>query len=125
MFIPIAVGITGGVIVSPFVNKHYLHLCSKCTGRPPPELRLIPMIFACWLVPIGIFIFAWTSHPTISWVGPCLAGLPIGFGFVVLYNAMNNYMVDAYQHTAASALAAKTFGRSIWGAMTVLFTIQM
>jgi hypothetical protein len=34
-------------------------------------------------------------------------------------------MVDAYQHVAASALAAKTFGRSIWGACTVLFTTQM
>lgn len=33
--------------------------------------------------------------------------------------------VDTYQHQAASALAAKTFLRSIWGACVVLFTIQM
>jgi hypothetical protein len=33
--------------------------------------------------------------------------------------------VDTYQHQAASALAAKTFLRSIWGAGCVLFTIQM
>lgn len=33
--------------------------------------------------------------------------------------------VDTYQHQAASALAAKTFLRSIWGASTVLFTEQM
>jgi hypothetical protein len=130
MFIPIAVGILGGVIVSPLVNRQYIRSCLKYEAqhggeRPPPELRLIPMICACWLVPIGIFIFAWTSYPDISWVGPCLAGLPIGFGFVVLYNAFNNYMVDAYQHVAASALAAKTFRRSIWGACTVLFTTQM
>ena len=33
--------------------------------------------------------------------------------------------VYTYQHQAASALAAKTFLRSIWGACVVLFTIQM
>lgn len=33
--------------------------------------------------------------------------------------------MDTYQHQAASALAAKTFLRSIWGASTVLFTEQM
>ena len=33
--------------------------------------------------------------------------------------------MDTYQHQAASALAAKTFIRSIWGAATVLFTEQM
>ncbi len=60
-----------------------------------------------------------------SWAGPAFAGLPIGIGFVFLYNSFNNYIVDAYQHTAASALAAKTLIRSIWGGSTVLFTIQM
>lgn len=34
-------------------------------------------------------------------------------------------IVDTYQHQAASALAAKTFLRSMWGAGAVLFTIQM
>jgi hypothetical protein len=33
--------------------------------------------------------------------------------------------VDTYQHQAASALAAKTFLRSFWGASVVLFTGQM
>lgn len=37
----------------------------------------------------------------------------------------NTYSVDTYQHQAASALAAKTFLRSMWGASTVLFTEQM
>lgn len=43
----------------------------------------------------------------------------------MLYNPANNYIVDSYQHYAASGLAAKTFVRSIWGACVPLFTIQM
>jgi len=125
MFLPITVGISIGVVCSPLVNRHYLSMRAKYERNPPPELRLIPMIFSCWLVPLGMFIFAWTSYPRLTWVGPCLAGFPIGLGFVFLYNSFNNYIVDSYQHTAASALAAKTLIRSVWGACTVLFTIQM
>lgn len=97
----------------------------KYNGNPPAEVRLMPMMASCWFIPMGLFIFAWTSYDELSWVGPCLAGLPVGFGFIFLYNSANNYLVDCYQHQAASALAAKTFIRSFWGAAVVLFTAQM
>lgn len=125
MFIPLAVGVLLSAACSPFVNRHYLKLVKKHNGKPPAEARLIPMMVSCWLIPIGLFIFAWTSYPRLSWVGPALGGFPVGFGFIFLYNSANNYLVDSYQHQAASALAAKTFLRSFWGAAVVLFTNQM
>ena len=125
MFIPLAVGVLLSAACAPFVNKHYMSLVEKHNGKPPAEARLIPMMFSCWFIPIGLFIFAWTSYPTVSWAGPAMGGLSVGFGFIFLYNAANNYLVDSYQHLAASALAAKTFVRSFWGAAVVLFTTQM
>ncbi|KAK3395414.1 major facilitator superfamily domain-containing protein [Sordaria brevicollis] len=125
MFIPLAVGVICSALCAPIVNKHYLKQVQKYNGKPPAEIRLIPMMVSCWFIPIGLFIFAWSSYPRLIWVGPALAGFPIGFGFIFLYNAANNYLVDSYQHQAASALAAKTFIRSFWGAGTVLFTEQM
>ncbi|KAE8379729.1 major facilitator superfamily domain-containing protein [Aspergillus bertholletiae] len=125
MFIPLAIGVVMSAACSPFINKHYLSLYEKYGGKPPAEARLIPMMFSCWFIPIGLFIFAWTSYPTIHWFGPAVGGWPVGFGFIFLYNSANNYLVDTYQHQAASALAAKTFLRSMWGASTVLFTEQM
>lgn len=125
MFIPLAIGVVMSAICSPFVNMHYLKLCQKYNGKPPAEARLIPMMLSCWFIPIGLFIFAWTSYPRIHWFGPAIGGWPVGFGFIFLYNSANNYLVDTYQHQAASALAAKTFLRSIWGASVVLFTEQM
>lgn len=56
MFIPISGGIVVGLAGAPFVNAHYNKLRSQHTGLPPPELRLIPMIWSCWLIPIGVFI---------------------------------------------------------------------
>ena len=44
---------------------------------------------------------------------------------ILTISSTNVVAVDTYQHQAASALAAKTFLRSIWGASVVLFTEQM
>jgi multidrug resistance protein len=125
MFIPIALGVLCSAACAPIVNNHYLKLCAKHNGQPPAEARLIPMMISCWFIPIGLFIFAWTSYPELHWIGPAIGGFPVGFGFIFLYNSANNYLVDSYQHQAASALAAKTCLRSFWGASTVLFTSQM
>lgn len=128
MFIPIGVGVVLSSCIAPFVNRDYNKRAQVYRDRgelPPAELRLIPMMFSCWFVPIGLFAFAWSSYPSVSWAGPCFSGLACGFGFTCLYNPANNYIVDSYQHYAASGLAAKTFVRSIWGACVPLFTIQM
>ncbi|KUI55667.1 hypothetical protein VP1G_03029 [Cytospora mali] len=125
MFIPLAIGVVASAAFSPLVNKHYLKVTARFNGKPPAEYRLIPMMCSCWFIPIGLLIFAWTSYPHVHWIGPAIGGFPVGFGFIFLYNSANNYLVDSYQHQAASALAAKTFLRSFWGAAVVLFTEQM
>ncbi|KAM0277835.1 hypothetical protein ACHAQH_005539 [Verticillium albo-atrum] len=125
MFIPIAIGVLCSAACAPAVNKHYLELVAKHKGHPPAEVRLVPMMVSCWFIPVGLLIFAWTSYADIHWIGPAMGGFPVGFGFIFLYNSANNYLVDSYQHQAASALAAKTCIRSFWGAAVVLFTEQM
>jgi MFS family permease len=125
MFIPLAVGVLLSALSAPLVNRNYIKMVKRYNGNPPAEVRLIPMMFSCWFIPIGLFIFAWTSYPDVSWGGPAMGGFPVGFGFIFLYNSANNYLVDSYQHQAASALAAKTCIRSFWGAGVVLFTEQM
>lgn len=46
-----------------------------------------------------------------------MAGLPFGIGFVLIFMALINYMADAYEIFAASAMAASTITRSIFGAV--------
>lgn len=92
MFIPLALGVIASAFCAPFVNKHYLRLSQKHGGKPPAEVRLVPMMFSCWFIPIGLFIFAWTSYPRLHWIGPAIGGFPVGFGFIFLYNSANNYL---------------------------------
>ncbi|KAI4722538.1 MFS general substrate transporter [Aureobasidium sp. EXF-10727] len=125
MFIPLAIGVIASAFLAPLINKDYARRSIKFQGKPPAEQRLIPMMCSCWFIAIGMFVFAWTSYPHLHWMGPAMGGFCIGFGFIPCYNSANNYLVDTYQHSAASALAAKTFIRSFWGAGVVLFTEQM
>ncbi|TVY34192.1 putative MFS-type transporter [Lachnellula occidentalis] len=105
MFIPLALGVLGSAACAPLVNRNYM---SQLLVHPHRALH-----FRLVLVPGAQLGRA------------AIGGFPVGFGFIFLYNSANNYLVDSYQHLAASALAAKTFLRSFWGAAVVLFTAQM
>lgn len=97
MFIPLALGVLCSAMCAPFVNKHYLKMHAKYNGKPPAEIRLIPMMFSCWFIPVGLFIFAWTSYPHLHWIGPAIGGFPVGFGFIFLYNSANNYLGEYFK----------------------------
>lgn len=77
---------------APLVNRDYMRRVEKHGGKPPAEERLIPMMISCWFIPAGLFPWAWSSYPQISWAGPCISGWAVGFGFIFLYNAANNYL---------------------------------
>jgi hypothetical protein len=76
-------------------------------------------------LPIGLFWFAWTNAPEIHFMACVSAGTLFGFGMVLLYMSLTNYIVDSYQGYAASALAASTVLRSIAGAVFPLFTADL
>lgn len=44
-----------------------------------------------------------------------LGGLPFGIGFVLIFVALFNYIVDAYKIYSASALGATSIARSVFG----------
>lgn len=43
------------------------------------------MIVGAFMLPIGLFWFAWTSSPHITWVPQVLAGIPIGAGILMIF----------------------------------------
>lgn len=81
-----------------------------------PEGRLY---FACVesaCMPIGLFMFGWTSAPSIHWVVPCIAVGIATIGIFTIYLSVFNYLADTYHRYASSALAAQSFCRNMLGA---------
>ncbi len=106
MFCSVLIGVALALFVTPRLEKDYLRRAAAKGGHADPEDRLVGMMIGCWFIPIGasllsmkcslgalttaisivgMFIFGWTSPPTVmpgggNWVGPCSAGIPFGFG---------------------------------------------
>jgi hypothetical protein len=79
-------------------------------------------LVGCVAIPIGLFWFAWTNSPSYHWLISIAAQIPFGFGFVLVYISVQNYLVDAYTIYSASVLAANAMLRSVFGATFPLFT---
>ncbi|KAH9939282.1 MFS general substrate transporter [Epithele typhae] len=129
-FCSVLIGLFCALFVTPRIERNYLARAEAKGGRADPEDRLVGMMIGCWFVPASLFIFGWTSPPTVlpgggNWVGPVSSGIPFGFGMVIIYFSANAYLIDAFPGYVASALAAKTVIRSGAGAAMPLFITAM
>lgn len=110
-------GIAGGMIVATILSTHLNQLRMHYVKRlgPVPEARLPHLIPVAWLMPLSLFVFAWTAEPPAHWIIPILAGVPFGFGLVLIFLGINAYLTDCYERFSASALAANSLLRCIFG----------
>jgi hypothetical protein len=69
--------------------------------------------------------FAWTNSPSIHWIVSIIAGAPFGFALVVIFQGINNYLVDSYLIYSASVLAGTAIIRSVFATVFPLFTGKM
>ena len=124
-FLGVAVGMIFAVAYSVWDNKRYAKISDENDGFAPPEARLPPTMLAAACLPLGLFWFAWTNYPSIHWIVSIIATVPFGFGMVLVFLGLFNYLIDAYTIFAASVLAANSVLRSLFGAAFPLFTTQM
>ncbi|KAI0257436.1 major facilitator superfamily domain-containing protein [Lactifluus subvellereus] len=146
MFLPISLGgILGVLVYLIFYNPRYDRYVEQyAPDKVPPEARLEVTLLSAPLFAISFFWFGWTSYPSITLWSPLLAGGLMGFSILLIFVGISNlnvlsladscrysqlslinYTVDAYLFAAASALAASTVSRSIFGAVFPLFARQM
>ncbi|KAK0478275.1 MFS general substrate transporter [Armillaria novae-zelandiae] len=127
MFLPIMLGGVTAVIGYLLIwNPRYEKEMARCAPEPvPPEYRLHMAIYASPLFAVSFFWFGWTSFPSISYWAPLMAGYVMGFSISWIFLSFFNYIIDTYLMIAASALAANTVCRSLFGAAFPLFATQM
>ncbi|EGX88490.1 Major facilitator superfamily transporter [Cordyceps militaris CM01] len=92
-------------------REEYRRLPLACIGGP--------------LFVISLFWMGWSARPGVSFVVPLLAGIPFGVGMVLIFFAILNYLVDAYEIFAASANAASSTSRSVLAVVLPFATTHM
>lgn len=114
-------GTLSAVVYTVWDNKRYAKISARHGGHAPPEARLPPCLIASILLPLGLFWFAWTNGKEIHWIVSILGTYLFGFGMVLEFLSITNYLLDSYVIYAASVLAANSVLRSIFGAAFPLF----
>lgn len=124
-FLGVLVGMIMAFFYTLLDNKRYARLNAKTVGRVAPEQRLIPVMVGSFAVPIGLFWFAWTNAPSFHFMISIAAGVPFGFGMILVFMGILNYLVDSYVIYAASVMAASAATRALFAAAFPLFTTYM
>lgn len=90
-----------------------------------PESRLYFTCITATLLPIGLFIFGFTSTRNTHWIAPTVGICLASMGIFSVYLATFNYLADVYHMYASSALAAQSFCRNILGGVFPLVTLPL
>ncbi|KAL5083456.1 MFS domain-containing protein [Trichoderma simmonsii] len=94
-------------------------------GWGEPEDRLKPAILGSYMIPVGVFIFAWTTRHNVHWM-PSIVGVGINnAGQFFILQPVFMYLTMTYPQFAASLMAANDFARSALAAGAVLVSRPM
>lgn len=87
------------------------------TMKYKPEYRLVFMAYFTLVLPVGFFWYGWSADRHAHWIIPILGTGLIGIGSLFIIMPAQTYLVDVFgSEAAASALAANTLLRSLFGA---------
>ncbi|SCW01726.1 LAFE_0E05908g1_1 [Lachancea fermentati] len=151
-FIGIGVGLWLGAIFYIFIDRRYFFPPAPA-GTPPlseptsrrtapfrgkrdpvtghllplkPERFLLICKIGSIALPISLFWQAWTARASVHWMAPLAAGVPFGFGLILIFFSVIMYFSTSYPALyMASALAANNLLRYVTSCVFPLFTVQM
>jgi MFS family permease len=120
----IVIGELIGFLACLIQNLLYARATKIVLGRSETELseaRLYLSIPASFIgLTGGLFLYGWTSYPSLPWFLPASGLTLVGFGVTAVMQAIMMYVTDAYAKYAGSASAAVCFGENIFAAFLPL-----
>jgi len=124
IFLCVIVGcIIGGLLYSAWL----FFIFNPQNKRTPMtyEARLRPGLPAVFILPIGLFLFAWTSRRDIHWIVPTVGVTIYAATSFVVFQCLMCYIPLSYPRYVASLLAGNDFFRSTLAAGFVMFSRAM
>jgi hypothetical protein len=119
----LSAGAIVGTMINPLQDALYLRSAKnnkENPGKPCPEARLYFAVPGSLIFTAGMFWYGWSSYSDVHWIVPTLGIACVGLGIYEIYMAVVNYLADAYEKYAASALSAASLGRNTFGAFLPL-----
>ncbi len=124
-FLGILVGMVFAIAYTIPDNRHYIKVQQKHGGFAPPRGPAFRLDGRIYCAPSWPLLVRLDEFPSIHFLASIAAAVPFGFGMVLVFLSVFNYLIDSYTIFAASVLAANTVLRSCFGAAFPLFTSYM
>ncbi|KAL7408914.1 major facilitator superfamily domain-containing protein [Mrakia frigida] len=94
-------------------NRIYAYLSKKRGDSGQPEYRLVLTQIGMIFFPTGWFIYGWSAHYHSHWMGPVVGLALCGYGLMLAFNSVQNFIVDFCAPYSAAGIAGATFLRSL------------
>lgn len=120
-FLACQVGATIGVIMYFSYLKWYMIPDNIQNGLREQEHRLVPALLGSLFLPTGLFIFAWTSRPSIHWIVPLVGVVIFVVGTFLILQSIFVYIPLSYPKYAASLFAGNDLVRSAMAAGSIIY----
>lgn len=131
-----------GVVVCALTLDPLLKKYTVKSGVFKPEVRLIPLVnlhlirlrellltvpkaIGGFLFPLGLFVYGWTAEHGTFYVVPMIGTATVGLGYFITNIPLQTYLVDVYQHYAASAIGATVVLRCIFATVLPLGALPL
>ncbi|KAF9872388.1 polyamine transporter 3 [Colletotrichum karsti] len=129
-FLPAGLGMVIGVTSFGHLQDYLVHRANKNMQpgeKYKPEVKLTPWVTipTGFTLPIGLFIYGWTTHYKVHWIVPMIGVVILSAGLTGVTMCVQNYQMDSYPRYAASGSAAVMLLRSLIGALLPLGGLKM
>lgn len=115
-FLSLAIGNTIALLLYTFTSDRYVAKQRKIKGDDfKPESRLVHLILAAVILPVGFLIYGWTLAFHTHYIVPLLGASAAGFSLTLSALPAETYVVDVYEIHSASAIAAGVILRAFAG----------
>lgn len=120
-YLSIIVGIViAALIYMPVIYKTFTK--KLLAGEPlQPEVFIPIAIVGSVLMPIGVFIFSWSSSAQVHWIGPMIGAAIFAAGAFLIFQTLFNYLGMSFWMYVASVFAGNAMFRSIIASVFPLF----
>lgn len=115
--------VVGGVAYCFYIYKTSISDCDDFSANHETSLR--PALVACFLPPVGLFLFGWTSNGDIHWIVSLLGITIYAIGTFIILQCMSVYLPRIYPEYAASLFAANVLCRSLLAAAAIHLGIPL
>jgi MFS family permease len=120
-FLSLAIGnIIALIFYSLTSDRYVIHQRRKKGDAFKPESRLVHLLLAAIILPLGFLLYGWTLAFHVHYIVPLIGTCVVGFSTTLSTIPVETYVVDVYKIHGASAIAAGVIFRATVGAFLPL-----